>query len=89
MLSMPRCSVARTLPCLPQRRVLRWVRQLASEQSVLQALEEAGAVPYVVAQLRRQGGAELQVGAGHTALLSGCWWEDGECASRGRRSADG
>lgn len=48
-------------PCLPQRRVLRWVRQLASEQTVLQSLEEAGAVPYVVAQLRRQGDPELQV----------------------------
>ncbi|PRW61538.1 MAP3K epsilon kinase 1-like isoform X2 [Chlorella sorokiniana] len=46
-----------------QRRVLRWVRQLASEQSVLQALEEAGAVPYVVVQLRRQGDSELQADA--------------------------
>lgn len=54
-------------PCLPpQRRVLRWVGQLASEQSVLQALEEAGAVPYVVGQLRRQGDPELQVGRADT-----------------------
>lgn len=34
--------------------MLRWVRQLATEQAVLAALEGAGAVPYVVAQLRQQ-----------------------------------
>lgn len=43
-----------------QLRVLRWVRQLSMEQSVLQALEQAGAVAFVVAQLRRKDPA-LQV----------------------------
>ena len=54
-----------------QHRVLRWVRQLATEQSVLQALEEAGAVPYVVAQLRLQGDPALQVGTAAAVGRSG------------------
>ena len=42
------------LPACLQLRVLRWVRQLSTDQLVLQALEQAGAVGYVVAQLRQQ-----------------------------------
>jgi hypothetical protein len=40
--------------------VLRWVRQLSTDQLVLQALEQSGAVGFVVAQLhqhQQQGGA--------------------------------
>lgn len=75
--SSPRPALASL--CLPQRRVLRWVRQLASEQTVLQSLEEAGAVPYVVAQLRRQGDPELQVNGcthvcGSSAGAACCAW---------------
>jgi hypothetical protein len=59
------------LPPPLQLRVLRAVRRLSSEQSVLAALEAANAVPYVVAQLARQDSPAMQ-GEALAALQNLC-----------------
>ena len=75
MAAQPLCTLpaaqpaSHSPPALPpaaclQLRVLRWVRQLSTDQLVLQALEQAGAVGFVVAQLRQQQqGGEAAEGA--------------------------
>ena len=58
------------LPAALQLQLLRCVWRVSIDQGVQQSLEEAGAIPYLVAQLSRQKvGMASSVGAAHVFLF--------------------